>query len=98
MVIIWSRTKLMQHRLWLFVWNFEVAASEGSYFTGCATADRLGGYAGFDNLAASVLTLIVATTSDNWQDMTWVLARRQAPPSCGGRCCIGHLGGLTMSA
>ena len=32
-----------------------------------------GGYAGYDNLAASLLTLIVATTSDNWQDITYML-------------------------
>ena len=32
-----------------------------------------GGLAGFDNAPAALLSLFIATTGDNWQDMTWVL-------------------------
>eukprot|EP01052_Picozoa_sp_SAG31_P008201 SAG31_NODE_408_length_16015_cov_77.203569_5_plen_1180_part_00 len=32
-----------------------------------------GGFQGYDNIASSLLTLIVATTGDNWQDLTFSL-------------------------
>lgn len=31
-----------------------------------------GGMAGYDNVLASFLSLFIATTGDNWQDITWV--------------------------
>ena len=31
-----------------------------------------GGMAGYDNVAAAFLSLFIATTGDNWQDITWV--------------------------
>lgn len=32
-----------------------------------------GGFAGYDNLASALLSLFIATTGDNWQDITWLL-------------------------
>lgn len=36
------------------------------------------GYAGFDNVVAAMLSMIVLTTGDNWQDLTYVLVDTEA--------------------
>lgn len=77
----------------LFWWDKEDADTQIGDVVPCPVSIRCGqeddvcqiyrpnaraGYAGFDNVMTSMLSMIVLTTGDNWQDIAYVLVQSEA--------------------